>query len=93
MILKRKRLAIALTVILLLCLIADGIGFWPNFKRVFHIVDEVYLPIFLIFCIWMPEKSSNPGCRKSAAAIEARLNRISTQPIPGAPDVLPRLRR
>ena len=30
---------------------------------------------------------------KSAAAFRARLNRISSKPIPGASEVLPRLRR
>jgi antitoxin (DNA-binding transcriptional repressor) of toxin-antitoxin stability system len=39
----------------------------------------------------VPALKRKPG--KSAAAFKARLNRISSKPIPGASDVLSRLRR
>jgi antitoxin (DNA-binding transcriptional repressor) of toxin-antitoxin stability system len=39
----------------------------------------------------VPALKKKPG--KSAAAFKARLDRISRKPIPGATDVLPRLRR
>lgn len=39
----------------------------------------------------MPAIKAKPG--KSAAAFRTRLNRISPKPIPGASELLPRLRR